>query len=58
MRYSEVLNNTAALKSKVIRIILSVFVVFRTRSNSFRLQGVRFRPNMANCLRIERAVTH
>lgn len=49
--------NKAASKSKVIRIMLSVFIVFRTRSNSFRLQEGRFRLNVANCLRIERAVT-
>lgn len=42
------------LFQRVIRIMLSVFIVFRTRSNTFRLQG----SNMSDCLRMERAVTH
>lgn len=39
-------------------MMLSVTIVFRTRSNSFRLQEGRLRFNVATCLRIERAVTH
>lgn len=46
----------AASKSKAIRIMFSVFIVFRTSSNNFKLQEGRFRLNTAHCLRIESVI--